>query len=186
MSKQTDSHKILLLSLFLILFSCHKTESINISETIKNEVIAPKKSLALVPKRLNNETIDKGSDTITVSGKSIIFFSISQKEYDKIIKKEGEESGIDEVLDDFNYYASEVADSLKMAGIKPLMTASRTFAIMKNNGRKSYISRDSKKGITGVLLFDGVNEPVLDYGVGTDIDYYSLVNEYFEKENSCT
>jgi len=171
----------LLLSLLLLLFSCHKTESI-IAETTKKEVNAPKELLAVESKRPENENLEKRSDTITVSGKSIVFFSISQKEYDEVLKKEGEESGIDEVLDDFNFYASEVADSLKRAGIKPIMTASRTFAILKDNGELNYISRDSKKGITGVLLFDGETKPVLDYGVGTDIDYFTLVNEYFIKE----
>jgi hypothetical protein len=121
-----------------------------------------------------------GNDTILVNGRSVVFFSISQDEYDRVV--EDEDSGMDEVLDDFNYYSSVAKDQLEKAGYKTIFTISKTFALENSNRVRSYFTRDTQKGKVGVLLFDGKNEPLLNYGVLTDIDYLLMVEEYFKKE----
>jgi hypothetical protein len=125
------------------------------------------------------ESSSVSSDTVTVSENSVVFLSINEEEYSRIAQEE--DSGIDEVLGDFNYYSSEVIDSLNKAGFKTILTTSKTFAFENRKGQRSYITRDTQKGKVGILLFDGKKEPKLSYGVLTDIDYLSIVEEYFKE-----
>ncbi|AMM52610.1 hypothetical protein TH61_17445 [Rufibacter sp. DG15C] len=122
------------------------------------------------------------SDTLVIKGKSVVFFTLSQTEYDKIVKEKGEDSGINEVISDFEYYAYEIKDTLEKAGFNTVITTSQTFAVINSNGEKKFINRDLKEGKVGILLFDGIKEPTLDYGLRTDIDYLSVVREYFKKK----
>ncbi|WP_242919692.1 hypothetical protein [Pontibacter liquoris] len=167
--------KIICLFLSIFLISCQETVTEQTSESkVKTEEGSSNSTLS------KNASV--GSDTVLVRGRSVVFFSINQEEYDRILKEEGEDSGINEILDDFNYYASEVADSLNKAGFRTLLTTNKTFIIEKNNGQRNYVTRNNKKGEVGVLLFDGLDEPKVDYGVGTDIDYFVMVQEYFKKK----
>lgn len=167
--------KLMCLFFCVFLLSCQETVSEKTSES--NVVVEEGSSKSTIKK-----SAPVGSDTVLVSGKSVVFFSINQEEYNRILKEEGQDPVINEILNDFSYYASEVVDSLNKVGFKTVLTTNRTFAIMKNNGQKNYITRDNNKGEFGVLLFDGVNEPKVDYGVGTDIDYFAMVEEYFKKK----
>jgi hypothetical protein len=127
------------------------------------------------------ETYDD-RDTITVRGNSIVFFAITPDEYEAIVEREGKDSGIDEVLDGFSQYASEASDSLSEAGYETILTASKTFECLKDNGQKSYLTWDAGKGKVGVAVFDGRNEPKLDYGIKSEEDIYRFVNNYFRKK----
>ncbi|QHL87772.1 hypothetical protein GU926_10165 [Nibribacter ruber] len=167
--------KLLILFLFVTLLSCQRTDSQDTADKKQETVQAS----SIDPAKADSE---KTSDTLTIDGKSVVFFSISQTEYDKIIQEEGEDSGINEIISDFEYYSSEVTDTLNKAGFKTILTTSKTFAIVNKQGDKRFINRDIKEGKVGILLFDGTKEPLLDYGVGTDIDYLSIVDEYFKKK----
>jgi len=164
-----------MLPLIGFFFSCQRADTQQTADTNKETV-------QITSEKAVKANSNKNSDTLTIDERSVVFFSISQEEYDKIIKEEGEGSGINEVIDDFNYYASEVTDSLRKVGFKTVMTNSKTFAFINNKDERNFITRDSKEGRVGLLLFDGIKEPMLDYGVGTDIDYLSIVDEYFKKK----
>jgi hypothetical protein len=145
--------KIFLIGFLIVFFfSCNKTER-------KNDSISASKS-----ERKND------SDTVYVSGKSIVFFTISQPEYDSLSKHSASE--IDEALSDFNHYAQSISDTIKKSGYKSTMTASRYIQVKLNNGtRKTFDRHKDKENITGYILSDGRKEPRIEYGVETDMDF---------------
>ncbi len=120
------------------------------------------------------------TDTIKVKGKAVVFFSLTQLEYEKLA--EDANSGIDEVLSDFNYYADAVSDTIKQYGYKPIKTESRYIqVILDNNTTKTFDRLSNKVHSTGYILTDGRKMPKIEFGVGTDVDFLLIFNEFNKK-----
>ncbi len=155
---------ILTTSFILVVFACtttdHKQKSTN---------------------DIGQEDLNKiPNDTFVASGKVVVFFSISQPEYNLLSKDTN--SGIDEVLSDFNYYSGIVADSIKTIGFKSIMTASRFIKIILNdNATKTFDRLADKENVTGYILSNGKNEPIIEYGISTDQDFLSTFNHFRQK-----
>ena len=120
------------------------------------------------------------NDTIKIKGKAFVFFTISQMEYKRFVKDGN--SGIDEVLSDFNYYAEAVADTIKKQGYKPINTTNRYIQIIfDNNTTKTFDRLLDKRNISGYILTNGEKEPQIDFGVFTDMDFLIIFKKYLEK-----
>jgi hypothetical protein len=118
-------------------------------------------------------------DTLKVSGKAVVFFSISQEEYDSI--PEDDDSGLDEVLSDFNFYAGEVADTLRSLGFETMITGSRFIQLKLDNGESRTFDRfNNAEHIVGYIFTDGVKEPLVEYGVSTDVDIISSFDAFIK------
>ncbi|ANQ49885.2 hypothetical protein MY04_2516 [Flammeovirga sp. MY04] len=115
---------------------------------------------------LNPKTI--ANDTLHVKGKAIVFFSINQQEYDSLAQDEN--SGVIEMIDDFNYYANEVHDKLSSLGYHLSMSAARYIVLEMDDSSKVTFDRlKNKDEIVGRIYSDGNNSKIY-YGVATDID----------------
>jgi hypothetical protein len=124
-----------------------------------------------------SQTTYSNNDTLKAEGKTVIFFTISEMEYNTLSR--GPDSGIDETLDDFNYYAAIFADTLKKVGYKPIITGSRYIQIKLGNGiYKTYDRLAEKESVVGYIMSDGIKEPKVEYGVVTDIDLLTTFNEF--------
>ncbi len=150
----------LLLVLMFMLASCK-----NSGGDIKHKIVSEK------------HTKSKESNTICVSGKSVVFFTISQKEYDSIAKDSN--SGIDEVLSDFNSDAETINDTIKKLGFKCTMTASRFIKVKLENGTIQIFDRlSNKESVTGFILSNGLKKPKIGYGLDTSSYFLTLFNEF--------
>lgn len=110
------------------------------------------------------------NDTLSVSGKSVIFFCINKAEYDSIVRDMN--SGIDEVLSDFNYYADAVTDSVKAAGFEPVLSSTRFIAVRLDNGSTQVFDRCADEtAVIGYVLSDGKQAPHIHYEFGTDAEF---------------
>lgn len=115
-------------------------------------------------------------DTLKVVGKTVVFFTISQNEYDSLAQKGFE---LDELLDDFNFYAGEATDSIKKKGFQTIMTAHRFFRIEFADGRKMVVDRLSDdSNFVGCIFSDGIKEPSIEYGVATNLDIISKLDRF--------
>ncbi len=117
----------------------------------------------------------KVSDVLHVSGKTIVFISISQAEYDA---RQSEE-GIDEVISDFNFYTSEAEQSLDTLGIKFLRTHKKDIIVHLGDENEEAIKFDTTQHIVATLFTNGKDQPKLEYGVLTDLDISYIVNSYY-------
>jgi hypothetical protein len=161
-----------LLVSFLLLASCSGREHSRHEATISAvDSIAPDANVS-APKE--NSYFH---DTMKVSGKAVVFFSISQQEYDSIPKDD--DSGLDEVLSDFNFYAGEVADTLRSLGFETMITGNRFVQLKLDNGESRTFDRfNNTEHIVGYILTDGVKEPLVEYGVSTDLDIISSFDAF--------
>lgn len=116
----------------------------------------------------------------TISGKEIVFYTISQTEYDR----RKNEDGIDEVLSDFNYYASIVMDSLKNCDIKCAGTVNSNIEVYFGNKEKSSITIDTSKHIVAIIFSNGIDKPIVEYGVLSSVDIFQIINDYYGDSDS--
>jgi hypothetical protein len=112
-----------------------------------------------------------------VNGVHVVFFGPSRAEHDSIAASEGLE--IDDVLDDFNLYAGKVAVFLRRTGISAESTESRLIIVKIGASTYRTIDRRSLEDPVGMILSDGVHEPRIVPGRGTDRDLILQIREYY-------
>lgn len=167
--------------LALLIFSC--TE-----DGPEKNVSVPEHQPEYSGENLGNDSLLNAKDTIVtdtagafrVSGKAIVFFIPTDKEFETIVEKEREESGIYEVSSDFSYYANEVIDSLKKSSLKAL-TTKQPVIVISYGSRVKVVDRRKLDNIVGCILTDGIKEPEVYTGVYTDLDYWEMINKFFGK-----
>ena len=117
------------------------------------------------------------NDTLQVSGKAVVFYAPSQKEYDSL--SDDAKTELDEVLSDFYYHQENVVSYLKSNMIQDFLTHSAKIMIKLNgNNSLTFMKRDFDQEI-GVIMTDGKKEPKIYSGVATDIDLINMFKEFF-------
>ncbi|QKJ30986.1 hypothetical protein HQ865_14905 [Mucilaginibacter mali] len=123
---------------------------------------------------------EQSKDTLVVRGEQMVFFMPTQKEFDAMVEKEGEDSGANEMMGDFDEYMSQVIDSLKKnPWLKTTITHKQVVTVVLANGRKVNIDCTKDDNIVGSILCDGNKEPQVDYGVSTSDDYWAMIDNYY-------
>ena len=130
--------------------------------------------LFFIPSFASPQTAD---DPLRISGLRVLFFGPSRAERDSLARGEGLE--IDDVMDDFNYYAGKAAVFLSRAGIPAEFTESRVVIVKTGTAKFRTFDRRSIQEPVGMILTDGVHEPRLVPGRGTDRDLILEISEYF-------
>ena len=130
--------------------------------------------LFFVPSSASTQTADV---PLRVHGPRVVFFGPSRAERDSIASSEGLE--IDDVMDDFNLYAGKVAVFLSRAAIPAEFTESRIVIVMTGAATSRTFDRRSIEDPVGMILTDGLHEPRVVPGRGTDRDLVLQISEYF-------
>lgn len=137
------------------------------------------------PKMQSNAEATKaeaGNDTLVVDGKSVVFFTITNMEYDSLLKSGYIANEIVEVLSDFYHYSENVIDSLNKTGVNCSISAKPIYKIVKDNGEVTIFSKTGKEHIVGAIMTDGKQNPKYHFGVTTDVDYFNIISDYFNKK----
>jgi hypothetical protein len=115
-------------------------------------------------------------DTFTSLGNEIVFFKPTKEEFDSLIKKMGETSGLYEVDDDFTYYANEVAKELKGTEIKVSFPTERIIKIVAFDNTISYLDRlENGTNEYGIIINSYTVEPRIEFGDLTDTDIITIL-----------
>jgi len=118
---------------------------------------------------------------LIVHGPRVVFFGPSRAERDSIARDEGLE--IDDLMDDFNYYAGKAAVFLSRSGIPSEFSDNRTVILKVGASVVRTFDRKSIQDPVGMILTDGVHEPRVVPGAGTDRDLILQIQEYFHLNN---
>ncbi len=117
------------------------------------------------------------TDTLKISGKAVVFLTITRKEFDAIPKQL--HPSVNTYLDNFFRYSDISADNLKSAGYKLDVTANRFVNIKLDDGTSRTFDRLSgNTDIVGFVLTDGVHEPLIKFGNVTDSALISTVHDF--------
>lgn len=119
-------------------------------------------------------------DTLTVNPNSVIFYSISQTEFDSL-STSVPDGGLDEVISDFEYYVGKLLPILKRdTSLYVLYTAHRFYGIV-NEGGTTIFDRVEPRNLVGVIM-NSASKHEISKGVGTDVDMMLMITEFFQSE----
>ncbi|MBX2978358.1 MAG: hypothetical protein KF905_03610 [Flavobacteriales bacterium] len=116
-------------------------------------------------------------DTFVIDQTSVVFFILTQVEYDTLMHKSGKDApDVNESLADFSYYADKTCKNLNKRGMRSDFVAYQQFIIMTKKGPQ-YFNRKNQNMDMGVIIFNGTKNPVIESGVFTDTDYQKMIDE---------
>ncbi len=118
------------------------------------------------------------NESVTIKDRTVLFFSISQDEYDKITSSD-KSGDIDEILSNFSYFANNTAENFKKYNINVLMSASYRFKFIYADKKVEIFDRRKKEDWVGFIMFDKNKKPKIKYGVSTDIEILNSAQKYF-------
>ena len=119
------------------------------------------------------------SDTLKISGKSIIFFTLTQTEYDSLSKIE--DSEIDAVLSDFYHYSNGIKKFLKKHGIKSIFAVHEVIQTKIDTNKTIYLHKgEDFSSVVSTVMSDGEKYPKIIKGVATDVDLMPEIKKYFQ------
>tara|TARA_R110002111_G_C5796895_1_gene354857 strand:- start:44 stop:589 length:546 start_codon:yes stop_codon:yes gene_type:complete len=117
-------------------------------------------------------------DTLNADNYNVLFFHPTESEFNELLKKNGEESGLYEVDSDFGFYASKVYDSLSKTDLKVEFVTQRIIKYSTKNGIK-YFDRLKNTEHPYGIIFNKINcDPKIEFGVMVDIGIIQSLNEY--------
>ncbi len=116
-------------------------------------------------------------DTLKVSGKRVVFYSISQAEYDGLSGSESEQ--MDEVLSDFQFYVAGVAKWLRTVKIPVDVTAAPVLRFEYDCHGIWYFDRSKDTIKVGMILADGISPPSLFRAVDTDSGWITQIKSFY-------
>jgi len=102
-----------------------------------------------------------------ISDRSVIFFSVTQSEYDS--KDDKEQSELTEILSDFDFYQSEIQSFLIENKIQMYQTKNSEINIIQGNDKNTTYNRKQLDSVVGTIMADQSKKPKLLVGVMTDV-----------------
>jgi hypothetical protein len=121
-------------------------------------------------------SLGKG-DTCEVSGRTVVFYSMSQPEIDSLSGDQGE---INEAMSDFHFYVAQVSRWLKSVRLKSAYTESPVIKFRLSHGRSWVFDRSHEEEQIGMMLTDGENVPFRSVGVDTDTSWIQQIKAYYK------
>jgi hypothetical protein len=121
-------------------------------------------------------------DSNIITGKAVIFFGPSQAEYDLL--SEESEFEINEILFDFYYYVENLVSSLEGAGLEYFIIDHAEIQIELTDGSRVSLDRSELGSEVGMILTDGERDPEVVIRLGTDIDMWLEIKEFFSPQNN--
>ena len=119
-------------------------------------------------------------DPFDVSGRAVVFFGPTQDEYDALSEREQED--MNEILSDFYFYQNNVVPFLEANGIEDFHTANPVIRVVLSEEESRTFQRRQFEHDVGLIMIDGAREPVVSFGVSTDVDWIPMFKAYFNIE----
>ena len=117
-------------------------------------------------------------DTLNADNYNVLFFQLTESEFDELLKENGEESGLYEVDSDFGFYTNKVFDSISKTGLKVKYVTERIIKYSTKN-EIEYLDRLKNKEHPYGIIFNKIDcDPNIVFGVMVDIGILQELNAY--------
>ncbi len=161
---QIKAHTFLFAAL-LMFYAC-SSEQPRIEQTTLNDMISPKMS-----------SYEKETQTFLAQENIVIYFTITQKEYDSLDSKAQE--GVSEILSDFYAYAGKAMDTLEKHGIRSVTTVAKTLVLQYPDKTSKEIHVDKRIHFVGLIFSKKDKSPEIHYGISFDSKICEMAARYF-------
>jgi len=161
----------------LVLMSCARDEEKSIRKQAEE--------LVLDEPVYEIEETDEADKLFVVEDKSVIFFVLSNSEMKKLYRELGGSYRYetDYLFNNFNQQAKAFQKVLAKHNIHSEIAYNKRFLIKFKNGQTVRFNRIREDQIMGEIISDGVQDPIIEYGMYTKKDLVKLLKKYYEIEN---
>jgi len=172
-------YKISALLLFFLLFAC----SNNMEEGKLSNNKQEKKVI------INDSVIDTNYDIIeevyVIDKKSVIFFMPGRGNLLKLYKEVGNNYrfDLDWMFNNFRNQQKYFKRELKKQNILSTTRYENNFQIIKKDKTSKFINIKKDEQIMGQILFDGVKDAKIEYGMYKNEELAKIIKDYFELSN---
>ena len=108
----------------------------------------------------------------------VIFFALSSTELNSLVEKD---PSMVEIMDDFDFYVSEFMTTPGRADLELLYNDKEIILLEKGEEHVEF-NRNKQPEPFGVILTDGIHEPMIRSGVFASENYQQMCLDYFGKE----
>jgi hypothetical protein len=117
-------------------------------------------------------------DTLTVSGKAVVFFGPSQSEY--LSMSHEQKDAIDEELYDFYHSRGEVSPFLASNEIQEISTGRLKIQVLLEGSQSITYHRNDFDRVVGMILTDGRQEPLILLGAREVSELIAQFEDFFD------
>ncbi|MBN1253257.1 MAG: hypothetical protein JXR51_10315 [Bacteroidales bacterium] len=133
----------------------------------------------------NYENSSENEKIYIIDKKSVIFFMPGKKEYERLYKEIGEsyKYELDYLFNNFKNQQTYFSKELQKNNIYSTMRFETNFQIIKKDGSAKIIRINKEEQIMGEILFDGIKETRIEYGMYTNKELAEIIQDYFNLNN---
>ena len=116
-------------------------------------------------------------DTSEVSGRQVVFYSMSRAEIDSLSGDQGE---IHEAISEFHYHVARVSKWLESVRLKSALIESPVIRFRLSHSRSWVFDRSHEEVQIGMMLTDGEGVPFRFMGEDTDSSWIQQIKAYYK------
>ncbi len=176
--KLSLSQLLLIIVLFASLTSCKNSEQKTINKPVK-ELLANEKDYEL--EKENNEV----DELYIIEDKAVIFFLLSKNELTELTKELGSSYRYetDYLFNNYTQQTKKFKKLLAKHNIHSELIRNKKFLIKLKNGQTVSFNRIHEDQIMGEIISDGIQDPIIEYGMFKNKELASLIQNYYKIEN---
>ncbi len=161
------------------MFSCQNSKQETINKPVEKPLLNEKEYI------LEKEEKDEIEKLYIVEGKAVIFFLLNKSELNKLTKELGSSYRYetDFLFNNYTHQAKEFKKLLAKYNIKSELIRNKKFLIKLKNGQTVRFNRIREDQIMGEIISDGIQDPVIEFGMYQNKDLAELLQKYFQIEN---
>lgn len=175
--------RVTILLLSFCLFCCNGNPDNKQQKFIEGSSREPEK-LSEIKKEttVSQHEVYDTSNVYRMNDKQIVFFSITQEEFDSAMAKSTQPIELNDSIADFHSYVYVTRGKLAKTTIKIGTTQRRFFKIKTLKGEVIFDRKRNNKHF-GIIFSDCKKEPIIKEGIILkEQDYRNMVSEYFNIE----
>ncbi|RLD75980.1 MAG: hypothetical protein DRJ10_14335 [Bacteroidetes bacterium] len=170
------SSKILVVSLLISFTACQTDQQTIINEPVNDSVIS---------KEVYELETDEIDELYIIENKTVIFFLLSKKELKELTKELGSSYRYetDFLFNNYTQQAKRFKKLLAKHNIQSELIRNKKFLIKLKNGQTVSFNRIHEDQIMGEIISDGIQDPIIEYGMFSNKELAALVQNYYKIEN---
>lgn len=120
-----------------------------------------------------------------VEDKAVIFFVLSKRELKKLTKELGSSYRYetDYLFNNFTRQSKSFEKLLSKHNIQSKLISNKKFLIKLKNGQTVSFNRVREDQIMGEIISDGVQDPIIEFGMFSNKELVAIIKKYFQIEN---
>ena len=171
------SYQVWVIILAFVTISCEDSRQKAI-HTPANELVSDE--------QVNNiEEKEEVDELYIVEDKAVIFFVLSKSEQKKLTKELGSSYRYetDYLFNNFTRQSKSFKKLLSKHNIQSKLISNKKILIKLKNGQTVSFNRVREDQIMGEIISDGVQDPVIEFGMFSNKELVAIIKKYFQIEN---